>query len=188
MRAVVIALATVLLLGGCAGKPVAVQTPTPTSRGTTYVFDKLGFAVTYDASGFKVETDKVGWPHGRYTDTFFVSNAGPHPADFFPNGSDGVEFRINPYGPPKQTVSALLRMWLASSPFQPPNGVHWRLASLNGMRGVTFETNIAGDRALNYVLYKNGLVIRIRADASGESAPVVWPALTDLARSFRATQ
>jgi hypothetical protein len=94
--------------------------------------------------------------------------------------------RLCQQDPPKQTVSALLRVWLASSPFQPPNGVHWHLTTLNGMRGVTFETNIAGGRALNYVLYKNGLVIQIRADASGKSAPVVWLALTDLARSFRA--
>ena len=187
MKVVLALLATVLLLAGCTSKPAAVSSATAASHGTTYVFSKLGFAVTYNASVLKVETDKMmQFPHG--SDVYFVSKTGPQRSSMIPTSPDNVRVTVRTLPPhPKVPTAQVLKQWLSSSPFEggPAHRVRWHLTELNGMRGVAFETVSQGIRFLYYQLYDNGCHITIGVVATRKTAP--WSALKSLAQSIRVT-
>jgi hypothetical protein len=161
--------------------------PTPSSGAwheAIYAFDKLGFAVTYDASTLKPEIDKGGPKLPHFADVYFVSKVGPQRADVFPTNPDIVEITIRRLVPPGEPIATELKQWLSASPFGSASGVRWHLATLNGMAGVTYKATLRGDRFLGYQLNKNGYEISIRAIATSKAAPTVWPALQALVRSF----
>jgi len=185
MKRTFVIVTAVLLLAGCTSKPAAVSSAKAAPHETTDVFGKLGFAVAYDASVLKVETDKtMQFPHGA--DVYFVSRTGPQRSNMIPTSPDNVRVTVRRLpGYPKVTTAQVLKEWLSVEPLGSASSVRYHLTKLNGMPGVMFETASHGVRFLYYELYENGCHITIGAVATRKTAP--WSALKSLAQSIRVT-
>jgi hypothetical protein len=180
MKRLLVAFAVLVVLSGCAGKPVTKSSPTRTPNAKTYTNAKYRFSVTYDSKVFKaggVEFD------GLFNGAFAVRSHGQAVAYLFAVSDRQMYLRLGQaHGPAdlRHVLDATVNRFSQDTKHGSVGPV--TLDGVSGLKthgtggGMTFDVYVVGDGKYVYTLMPT---------TETRDWSTLKPAMDKLVQSFR---